>query len=428
MNPKKKDIDRFLETYIPSPSIEDMETDSARVLRRLKSENRPVSSGSSSSTPQGDSVMKVSRAWWQPAAAAVLIATVGIGLYAAQRSGFFSPRQVVPPTAQSPAPSVKPSVETTQIAVITPGSTKPGAALSREEILAGVAAQIAAAQATDAGAVRPKFAVASVRPVPISPLINNGFKCLGVDGLWGILTARQASTPQGRCVGDVVNLGELVYYAYSSYSGPPIAEWPITGMPRDVEILWLQINAAADNPERVTRGELRLMVRTLLEDRFKARVHLETRELDGYVLTIGKSGIKFKETSNDAACNGPGGGGPISPVIGPRGSNIISLRGKCHRMGTVTGFLSRNALDRLSVADKTGLTGTYDIDFTLEFAEGFAPVAQPRGGGGGGAPQPRQFVTPAAKALEDQLGLHLERGKVPVEYVVVDHIEQPTEN
>ena len=41
------------------------------------------------------------------------------------------------------------------------------------------------------------------------------------------------------------------------------------------------------------------MLQTLLEDRFKARVHLEMREGDGYVLTIAKSGIKFKETSVD---------------------------------------------------------------------------------------------------------------------------------
>ena len=86
---------------------------------------------------------------------------------------------------------------------------------------------------------------------------------------------------------------------------------------------------------------------------------------------------------------------------------------------------SRLAFERLPVADKTGLTGTYDIDFTLEYAAGFGPAANaPRGGG----TQQRLFVTPAPKALEDQLGLQVERGKVPTEFVVVDHIEAPTEN
>src|SRR5688572_15636825 len=108
---------------------------------------------------------------------------------------------------------IKATAETAQVTGITPGSTKPAVAPSKEEILAGVAAQIAAAQSTDAGGARPKFAVASVRPVPMSPLVANGFKCLGVDGLWGHLGGPQVSTAQGRCTGDVVNLPELVYLA-----------------------------------------------------------------------------------------------------------------------------------------------------------------------------------------------------------------------
>jgi len=61
-----------------------------------------------------------------------------------------------------------------------------------------------------------------------------------------------------------------------------------------------QIEAVAHDPEHVTKGELKLMLQTLLEDRFKVRAHLEMREVEGYNLTIAKSGIKFKETSVDA--------------------------------------------------------------------------------------------------------------------------------
>jgi uncharacterized protein (TIGR03435 family) len=78
------------------------------------------------------------------------------------------------------------------------------------------------------------------------------------------------------------------------------------------------------------------------------------------------------------------------------------------------------------VLDKTGLTGLYDINLSLnEIPSGLPPGTS---GAGGGLPPPRQFSPPLPPALEEQLGLHLERGKVPIEFVVVDHIEMPTEN
>jgi uncharacterized protein (TIGR03435 family) len=350
----------------------------------------------------------VSRLRYGPrfAVAATLVVAVAIGAYAAYRGGFWSRPQVVLPAAQSPAASGKAAAETTQAAAAIPGSTKP--ALSREEVLTGVAAQIAAAQSTDAGAARPKFAVASVRPVPMSPLVVNGFKCLGIDGLWVVVGGAPVSPAQGRCAGDVVDPSQLVYAAYSSSSRSWTPLSRITGIPPRLADLSFQINAVADNPERVTKGELKLMLQTLLEDRFKARVHLETREVDGYVLTVAKSGIKFKETSGDQSC----GVGDASP------------KGKC-RMETLSTWMTLR-LGYLPIADKTGLTGIYDINLSLEEIPMGGPA--PTRGAGGVTPPPRQFTTPLPKAVEDQLGLQLERGKVPVEYVVVDHIEALTDN
>jgi uncharacterized protein (TIGR03435 family) len=420
----RKLIDEHLGLH-GSPSVAEMDDSRERTFQHLRS--KAAARNSSVQMEAAEHAMTSRpRIGLRFAVAATLIMTVAIGVYAFRAQRESTPKAVLP-AAQSSAPSGNGAAEVPQVAAVTPGAAKPGAALSRAEILA---AQIAAAQATDAGAVRAKFAVASVRPVPISPLINNGLICLGVDGLWGV--PGRGSQARGRCVGDVVSLTELVFRAYSSYSGmSPTGDFAITGMPRNLEGSYFQINAVADNPERVTKDELRLMVRALLEDRFKVRVHFETKELDGYVLTIGKSGIKFKETSNDPICNAPapagapapgngpgsrGPGGPApgagpGPLTGPGGGKL-NLRGKCTRMEAVTGVLSRQALDRLPVADKTGLTGTYyDIDFILEFAEGLSPaVPAPRGLGAGGAPPPRQFVTPVPKALEDQLGLHLERG------------------
>jgi len=79
------------------------------------------------------------------------------------------------------------------------------------------------------------------------------------------------------------------------------------------------------------------------------------------------------------------------------------------------------------IADNTGLMGIYNIDFVLEEIR-LSPPPTGTGVRGGGSPQERQFTPPVPKALEEQLGLHLERGKAPAEFVVIDHIEQPTED
>ena len=87
-------------------------------------------------------------------------------------------------------------------------------------------------------------------------------------------------------------------------------------------------------------------------------------------------------------------------------------------------YLSGPINDGKPVIDRTGMTGIYDISLELNYV-----IAAPGLRGGGNAVAPERFDPPLAKALEDQLGLHLESaGKVPVEYLTVDHIEKPSEN
>ena len=382
----------------PDDIIDDREADGVRVPHRLRS------------------------AWWKPVAAAVLIGMVAIGVYAFRVQRASTPK-VALPAAQSSAPGEK-----TQIAAITSESTKPGTAPSRKEALAPAAAQIAAAQATDAGGVKPKFAAASVRPVPAGPPeFNNGLQCLGVDG------TVSATARRGRCTGQA-DLGGLVLAAYRT--DPPIVfvtgGTRITGIPDSLRGRF-QIEAVADDTEHVTDRELKLMLQTLLEDRFQARVHVEMREVDGYVLTIAKSGIKFKETSVDEKASAT----PLTPVQALDQARLrcqyngrlaraaeIFVRGKCG-MKELSTYVGQMLLP-LVIADKTGLMGIYNIDFVLEPV--YLPSTETGGRGGGGGGSRREFTTPIPKALEEQLGLHLERTKIPVEFVVVDHIEQPTEN
>jgi uncharacterized protein (TIGR03435 family) len=340
------------------------------------------------------------------AVAAALIMTAAIGVYA-YRAQRVSSQKVEAPAA----PSVKAAAETPQVAVLTPEPRKLEAAPSREEILAGAAAQIAAAQATDAGAARPKFAAASVRPVPVGTPISSRFKCLGVGGTVSP-TARR-----GACRGQI-DLKTVVLAAYSTDPSVTGAFQRITGFPDSIRGEF-QFEAVADDPEHVTEGELKLMLQTLLEDRFKARVRLEMREGDGYALTIAKSGIKFKETSIDPKLVCDYNGRLARPVE-------IFVRGTCE-MKELTTHLSKLVLP-LNIADKTGLMGIYDIDFVLEPVYLSAPTATGGGPRGAGVSSVRQFTTPIPKALEEQLGLHLERTKISEEFIVIDHIEMPTEN
>ncbi len=293
-----------------------------------------------------------------------------------------------------------------------------------------------------APAARPKFAAASVRPVSSDELnersnkrepgLLGNVKCLGVDGqLWEPEGTVTPGARRGRCTSQVVDLREVVQGAYATYwHRPPWERLIGFSCPCPFQVFF-QIEAVADDPEHVTKGELKLMLQSLLEDRFKARVHLEMRDVDGYVMAIAKSGIKFKEASGDVVKRptpGPGergGGGPCTSVPNPI---TPFIRGKCG-MGDVAAFLKiLLAVNSASppIADNTGLMGIYNIDFAPEEIRVSPPIGT--GGRGGGSQQARQFSPPIPKALEEQLGLHLERVKVPVEFVVVDHLEQPTEN
>lgn len=91
----------------------------------------------------------------------------------------------------------------------------------------------------------------------------------------------------------------------------------------------------------------------------------------------------------------------------------------------VSDFLGRG-FDGPPVADKTNLPGVYDITLLLNQV---LPISGGgRGGGGGRGREPFEFDPPIPRTLEEQLGLHLERGKVSAEYWIIDHIEKPTEN
>lgn len=157
-----------------------------------------------------------------------------------------------------------------------------------------------------------------------------------------------------------------------------------------------------------TIDQLHEMFQTLLADRFQLKFHKETRELQGYVLTVEKSGSKMKVSEL-----------PNTFDIPLRPSGRGKLSGQRVPMDYLAWFLSQQL--NQPVIDITGLDKFYD--FTLEVAPP-APPAPPGSTDLPAAPEGPDIFG----ALREQLGLKLEGKKVKAEVYVIDRVERPAAN
>ncbi len=173
------------------------------------------------------------------------------------------------------------------------------------------------------------------------------------------------------------------------------------------------------------RAARQRMLQVLLTDRCKLVFHRDTKELPVFLLVVAKGGPKFQEGKPaDASPEGVGGTGTMQ-----FGQNGL-LTFKAIPLSALLQILAQQV--GRTVLDKTGLTGRYD--FTWQFGLNANPAGG-RGGPAGGAPG---GANPAASAdseptsiftiLQEELGLKLDSGKGPVEIIVIDHIERPSEN
>ena len=253
---------------------------------------------------------------------------------------------------------------------------------------------------TDTSIVIPQFDVISVKPAKDS-MTRMQFT---PDGLRGIGVTVRFLLDEG--YGGIDNEQIIGEPAWSSTEGFDI-EAKVA--PADVPTL-----------AKMTFEQRRTMFQSILAERFKLAVHHATRELPIYVLTVGKGGPKFKESAPDD----PAG-------TTPRRRGMMSNRGKLTAMDAklsmFISILSRQ-LGR-TVVDKTGLTGNYD--FELEWTPddgGPQPPPRPADGSASGAAAPADPGASIFTAIQEQLGLKLESTKGPLEVVVIDHIEKPSEN
>ncbi|HEY6345558.1 MAG TPA: TIGR03435 family protein [Bryobacteraceae bacterium] len=187
----------------------------------------------------------------------------------------------------------------------------------------------------------------------------------------------------------------------------------VSGMPRWAEgspEAFFDIQAVTEAP--VSVEQCRVMVQTLLADRFKLVVHRETKELPVYALVLGKNGSKLKEASDlDPSTPEPVGGF----VRIEKSTTRVSVRWS---MAQLVDWLSLSTtrIDQRNVVDRTGLKGIYEFSLMYEL---FPEVAERLG---------RHDKPDVFTAVQEQLGLKLESRNEPFEVVVIDHLERPSEN
>jgi uncharacterized protein (TIGR03435 family) len=265
----------------------------------------------------------------------------------------------------------------------------------------------AESQAVNTATQTPSFEVASIKPDKSDS---------GREGLM--------FTPTGLTAKNI-SLKRLIEEAYgvqdNEISGGP--NW-LDSKKYDIEA---KVNGSAvDELSKLSLDQRKLMLQPLLADRIQLKYHRETKELPTYTLILAKNGPKLQESKSGGI--GPGG------TEGPHFMRITG-RGQLSAQGVPLEFFVQMLSQQLGrqVLDKTGLMGTYD--FTLQWApapdESRGPMSRAAEGGDQGpdhAPPPDSSGPSIFTAIQDQLGLKLESQKAPVEVLVIDHVETPSEN
>jgi uncharacterized protein (TIGR03435 family) len=249
----------------------------------------------------------------------------------------------------------------------------------------------------DAGAKLPEYDVASVK------LNKSGDRMM-----------RIMNRPDGfSCTN--ISLKTLIGNAYG------IRQDLISGGPGWVDSMGFDVEAKVSGEDvaafkRLTAGQRNSLLEALLTDRFHLKIHHETRTLPMYDLLLAKGGSRMKAEppvapSPDAAKD-PEAAKPRGMMT--MGSGI--LKGQGLPVTSIANHLSY--IIQATVTDKTGLTGSFD--FELKWTPDDAGPTSPDASG---EPNVSIFT-----AVQEQLGLKLQPTKGPVDTLIIDHVEQPSEN
>jgi uncharacterized protein (TIGR03435 family) len=241
-------------------------------------------------------------------------------------------------------------------------------------------------------------------------------RCKGIDGGWSSqarnVMASAAPIPQGRCIG-LMNAGSLIRVVreldYPAAAGRHSSPQPIPQQ-------YYQLTAKADDPRTATKHQLLEMLKNLAYDRFKLKAHTETKEEDGWSIRIAPGGLKIKETllGEEKRLSDVGGGQGKRTTIQYFFDSIAAVNG-LNRVG--------------KMVNMTGLLGVYEFPELNLTTVPPLPGAATGARGANGANIPIiEYDPPFEVQIEKLLGLKIKREKVPVQYMVIDHIELPAPN
>jgi uncharacterized protein (TIGR03435 family) len=245
---------------------------------------------------------------------------------------------------------------------------------------------------------------------------------------------RGGAPAPGRLSVKCITLRDLIQAAYGTFASGPNPDQrllQLLGSPGWVESDTYDIEAKPAGSATIDQiyGP---MLQGLLEDRFKLKIHRETRELPVYALTIAKSGPKL-QASKEGSCTPidlshqslhPIPGQPPTVFCGRTSFKSSGNRMNVDAFGvSMASFAGKTLSSRLDldrpVIDRTGLEEIYDVH--LEFS------ANNRASGPG-ISESADLDPSLFTALQEQLGLKLSPDKGPVDVLVVDRIERPSGN
>ncbi len=233
---------------------------------------------------------------------------------------------------------------------------------------------------------QPRFEVASIRPASEAEI--EAIKRGGRSSLFpeqGISIFGNRMTALGLTV---VNLIRSAYVLRA----PELSDAPDWAANESYDVM-----AEAESGAALSFPQVRLLLQSLLVDRFQLQFHRETKPSAAYLLVAAKNGPKLKASPADAySTHVTVGSDAIHMTV-----SHATMAQLCARLST---FVGR------PVVDQTGLAGVFDA--TLDFA-----------------PEEEESDSPSIfNALREQLGLKLEAGKAPVEVLIIERIERPTPN
>jgi uncharacterized protein (TIGR03435 family) len=222
-------------------------------------------------------------------------------------------------------------------------------------------------------------------------------------------------TNNGNFIASNITLKTLILIAYN------LKEGQLIDLPKWAESSHFDIQAKVLEPDKkvfdaLTDEQAGAMLQPILADRFQLKFHHETKALPVYELVVVKDGPKFKESKisgDQKSANGMGAGSMSSHNSSTNGVMTSTTSAVAIPIASLTAMLSTQ-LQRI-VVDKTGLTGKYDLELVWTRDDSSNTTSDATG-------------VSVFTALQEQLGLKLQPSKSPVETIVIDHLELPSEN